>query len=127
MDLHMEHSQRTIGFKRDTPCQHLIQHNSKRIDIGAMICLIAARLFRRHISGRPAHRTGGCLGSRIHDAHQPKVCDHGFGVFCQRSVQRDLLGLVVQDNVARLDIAMNNALPVGVIERGGYSLRRRAT
>src|SRR5690349_17255691 len=81
-----------------------------------MIGWIAARLLWRHVRGSSAHCTGGSLGRRIHDADKSKVCHDSFHIFRQRSIEWNIVALLVQHDIAWFDIPMNDPLFVSVIE-----------
>ena len=50
--------ERALALERRTRRQHLVEHDAKREDVGAVVDAIAARLFRRHV-GRGADDQAG--------------------------------------------------------------------
>jgi hypothetical protein len=50
------------------------------------------------------------------DADQAKICDGRLGDRAERQVTGKQARFVVQDDVGRLDIAMNDTLLMGIIE-----------
>ena len=86
------------------PRRHLIEHHAEREQIAAPIHPIAESLFRRHVVRRSEHRTGAGL-ARVRDPRDAEV--------------RDLHdpGLRVIHDVPGLDVAVNDVLLMGVIER----------
>ena len=64
------------------------------------------------------------MRGRIHNAYQPKICQDGFHIICDRSVYRYIICVIMQQDVAGFDIAMDHPLPVSIIEGRGQSLEK---
>jgi hypothetical protein len=105
---------------RRATAQQLVKHRADRVDVGARVDLLAARLLRRHVGRRAEHRA---LRGR-----------HRIGRFRQSTVERGLLGAHplreppvdddglaerAEQHVAGLQIAMDNATCVRVGHRFG--------
>ena len=89
--------------------EHLVGHGAERVHVapGADLAL-AHRLLGRHV-GRRAERHPGLrhavAAGLLHGEGDAEVGDQG--------------GAVLEQDVLRLDVAMDDALAVGVVERGG--------
>ena len=86
-----------------------IQHGAERIDVGAAVDLtIAGGLFGRHVL-RGAEREAGLRDPRaagVADGEcDPEVGDEGLAF--------------VEENVLGLEVAVDHAVPVRVVERAG--------
>jgi hypothetical protein len=91
--------------------QRAEQHAAERVDVGARVDLDALRLLRRHVVGR-AHREArsrqGFLGGGDR-LRQPEV-----------GQERVLAPVVARhEDVRRLDVAVDQPVPVGLVERAG--------
>ncbi len=93
--------------------QHLRQNQAERIDVGALIDLLAGRLLRRHVGQRPDDRAGrGGERARRRRARDPEVGDDR------------LLG-VVDEDVGGLQIAVHDAHLVRGAQAGHHLARKR--
>src|SRR4029078_10346904 len=89
--------------------QHLVQHGSQRVDVRAAIDLpVASRLLRRHVLRRAETQSG------LRDAMASSIRDGQ----CNAEVGDEWLALV-QEDVLRLEIAMNDSMAMRVVERAG--------
>ena len=95
---------RSLGLSSERPPagQHLVGHDPQRVHVGAPVERLAATLLRRHVRHRAGHdrRHGGAV-DRLGN---PKVGHKHPAVASQH-------------DVARLDIAMDDALLVSIVER----------
>ena len=102
----------------------LVQNNAKREDVRTSIERLAAHLLRRHVSGCPDHDPGtgkldfgwarGCIISRS--------CDFAGGLgaqFGQAKIEDFGVSVLGNENVRRLDVAVDNAELVRCIEAVG--------
>ena len=100
-----------VALEHDRAGQRAEQHAAERVDVGPRVDLDAARLLGRHVVGR-AHREAGArqvlLGGRD-GLGQPEVG------------QERVLGAVLarDEDVAGLDVAVHEAVPVRLVERAG--------
>ena len=90
--------------------QHLVQHAAERVDVGARgDLLLGGRLLGAHVVRR-AERQAGLghppAGRRAHRQRDAEVGDHRPAV-----LQQDVLGL---------DVAVDHAVAVRVVERVGH-------
>ncbi len=89
-----------IPLKREDPRQHLVENDSQRPDVGALVNGFALRLLRRHVGDGTHGRSlagqldlaGELRQAEVQDLHYPVGCD---------------------EHVGRLDVAVDNALLVG--------------
>ena len=90
-----------IGFvKRRPQREHLVQHQTQSVDVTPAVGL-ARHLFRRHV----AQRTDDFARSR-----EPVALEQ----FCQAEIGDPNRACLVEDQVGRLDIAVQNFLTVSV-------------
>src|SRR5579885_963692 len=95
---------RRFGEKRELTGEHLIENDAKRIDIAAIVAH-AVRLFGGHIFGRADH----CARAGQH------LCAlHGLG---QAEIDQVRVAVRAQEDIRGFDIAMNDAVIVGVLQR----------
>jgi len=87
------------------PRQHLVEHRTERVHVGPRVELaIAGRLLRAHVGGRP-HRESS-LGQLL------LIYQEGTG---NTEIGHQCLPIGEQ-NVLRLDVAMNDAVAVSIVE-----------
>ena len=97
------------GAERRAPGQELVEDASQRIDVGARADLLdlPLGLLGRHVAGRAQDRARlGLPGVVFEPLHQPEVADLG-------------LAACGQEDVGRLQIAMDDAAAVGVFHAVG--------
>jgi hypothetical protein len=104
-NLEQEHP--AIAAERPLPRQQLIKDDPEAVQVGARVHLmrLPPRLLRRHVRRRAQHLA---------------VEGHGnlFGLaLCQAEVHEMRPALQIEQDVGRLDVAMNDAVLVGVRER----------
>ena len=101
---------RVRRLEREPPRQHPVQDHAERVDVARGRGALAGGLLRGHVRGRSDQRAG--LGQRVHSRH-PGDAEVG-----------DLrAALLVEEDVGRLQVAVNEPVPVRVREPGG-DLRR---
>ena len=100
---------RICAVERHAPRKHFVEHDAKRPQVAARIGLFAPHLLGRHVGGRAERRALEGELQRCRELRQAEV--------------EDLDGLVGDDQVAWLDIAVDDALRVGLGEPLGH-LRR---
>src|SRR5262245_53315807 len=99
----------------ELPREHLEKHDPQRVDICAGVYLAdGTDLLGRHIVGRPEYHPGPSrLAGASEDLGDPEVGQNGvYPLVFTRARQLDY-------HVRGLDIAMDQALRVGVVERSG--------
>ena len=97
------------SLERHVPGQHLVEHDADRPDIGARVRGLPAHLLRRHVGRRAEGRVLRRQLQRIDERRQAEV--------------EDAHAVLGQDHVARLDVAVDDALRVRLGEPVG-DLRR---
>ncbi len=86
--------------ERDLSGQHLVEHDAERVDVGLLVDVHALRLLGRDVVGRAEHRAG--LGHPALDVERAGDAEVG-----------DLrLAVAVQQDVLRLDVAMDETVAV---------------
>ncbi len=80
---------------------HFVEHRSERVEVGAGVGLLAARLLGRDVDQRPHHRAGVAVLQRIVQELRQAEVEH-FDV-----------PVVAQHDVLRLDVAVDDARLVG--------------
>jgi len=94
------------GFEQRVAGEALVGHHSERINIGAAIERLAARLLGAHVIGRAHNGRARELGG-------------GFKGFGDAKVGQEGLTAMIEENVARFDVAVDDVERVSVIERVG--------
>ena len=94
---------------RQLPGEHLVKHHAQGIDIGPLVHILRAlQLLRGHVVGRPNGRAaGGELGRRLCVADQLGDAEVG-DLHPAAGIEQDVL---------RLDVAMENAFVVRILQR----------
>ena len=98
---------RALAPVRPLSGEQLVEDDAQAVDVGAGIDAVplAAGLFRAHV-GRRAGQLGA--GAEVHIAQrQAEVCHHGPALF-------------VEQDVGRLDVAVDQAAAVGVVQGFGH-------
>ena len=95
-----------VGAEGQAASQQLEHQHAKRIEVGLLVERIALDLFRRHVGRR----------ANTHD--EGRVAVHVL-VHVQRQAEVSDLRLVVggDHDVGRLDVTVDDALPIGRVER----------
>jgi hypothetical protein len=88
------------------PGEHLIEHHSKREDIGALVNALTRDLFRRHVTWSPEDLASLCNTRLTAHPGYPEIGNLG------RAIGKDL-------DVVRFDVAVDN--PVGVCKIEGIA------
>jgi hypothetical protein len=103
-----QHRQRRRRPERRPPDAHRVEHAAQAEEVGAVVGRLPPRLLRRHVLRRagddPALRQAGVV-------HRPRQAEVG---------EHDPLDAVLQQDVGRLDVAVDDPLGVG----GGQAQRR---
>ena len=98
------------GLKWRAAGEQLISDDSERVDIDARVQFGAARLLGRHVGGGSGDET--CLGEALRSLGHPGDAE----------VDQIDPARFVEEDVLRLDVAMNDALPVRVVEGFRHTL-----
>src|SRR2546430_7212156 len=90
--------------------EHLIEHATEAVDVAPAVELLPGRLFWAHIGDCPHGHAGfrefGAFG-RMQCSSDPEIGHNRLPVF--------------EQYVLRLDVPMNDLMPMGVVERAGDS------
>ena len=121
MDRDLDHQRVVVGVEEGQPArERLVEDDAEPVDVGAAVELeAAARLLRAHVRGRAAHHAGaGDGGGRagagdLGDAEVEELGDHLAA------------GEAVEEDVARLDVAVDDPLVVRQREGAGHVADRR--
>ena len=110
---------RGAGVRRHAS-EQVVEHRAERVDVGPLVDGLAAGLLRRHVGGRAEHRP---------DARLVRSAGHGrarAAVLCNRRAAQVLRQAPVHEHglperahehVRRLEVAVDDALAVGVRDR----------
>ena len=101
-----------LAIERPFPCQQLIQHDSKGVDIRPLVDHIALQLFWRHVFG--------CSPGLLRD--NARSASH---LTCETEVSKLRLAVGVEKDVSGLHITMDQAMTVRGLQSIGY-LKRQA-
>ncbi len=85
----------------DLPGQHLVEHHAQRVDVGARVDRLAKHLLGGHVERRAHHHLGQRQSFVVQGERDAEV-DHA------------RLHLLVDEDVGWLEVAMNDAVPVGM-------------
>src|SRR5438067_10313595 len=96
------------------PRYHFIKHHAETPNIGALINLRAARLFRRHVTNGSEYRTQ----TGVSECHRScpvrrSLGEGGFGKLCNAKVEHFHVSVRPDHDVLGLDIAMDNSRLMG--------------
>ena len=97
----LENRQRRVALKRRLAGAHLVQHRAQAEQVGARIGLLAQRLLGGHVQRRAGDEAGARQLHVVGDAGQAEVG------------QLDAIVRRLQQDVARLDVAVDQPLRVG--------------
>lgn len=91
---------RAVALERRMPCQHLVQHDAKRVDVtGRRQGKLSSALFRRHVQRRANELAISCDGAcALGQASDSKVEDLGALGAVFSSLQEDVFGFQVTVN-----------------------------
>ena len=111
---------RAVALERPPGGQALVEHDAKGKEVGTGVDQPASRLFRRHIERRPLdcgqkvnHGLRGCRSSDCGRGRRRKHCP--FGDSKIKHLGTAAFGYA---DVGRLDVAMDDAFPMRLGERG---------
>ena len=104
----LQNRQCRLRSERRPASQHRVNHAAEAEKVGAVIERFPTRLFRRHVHRRTGHNSATCQAGIVGGTRQPKVRDLHL-----------LLRSVIDQDVRRLDVAVNQSLVVG----GSQTLR----
>jgi len=101
-----------LGLEGDPTGQHLVQDHAQGVDVGAMVNGLALGLFRGHVLWSPNDGHGldplGALKS-----------------FSDAKVRQHRAPILLQQNVRGLDVAVNNPISVGIVQRRAHLVHYR--
>src|SRR5882672_4514160 len=114
---------RGLSLEWQDPCCHLVQHDAKRKQVRTGVQRLAQCLLRRHVrhSSKSGARTMEVFRG-LRDSPEGVTTDTGFvphGELCQAEVQNLRMTAFGDKNICRLNIAVNDAVRVGGVERVG--------
>ncbi len=111
----MQHARRSVPRKRDFAGEGLVQSDAQGVDVGAGVDGIGlTNLFGAHVGGRAGHLAVARQVAALAEAGQSEIAESG-----AEAGRAGFVGL--QEDVARLDIAVDQAGRVG----GRQGLRDR--
>ena len=93
-----------VGGERRTACHHLVEHDTKRIDIAAAVHAESLSLLGREVRGRSHHQTG--LGDALARADRPRYAEVG----------NLHLAIGGYEDVAGLHVAVDHTMAMRVTE-----------
>ena len=110
---------RGLAVESAAPCQQFVEHDTERPDVGAPVDGETARLFRCHVRSRAEHDAGaGDTAGECGGVHQLCLAVWGslerLGEPEVEHLHRAIRG---QEDVGRLQVAVDNALFVSDVER----------
>ena len=127
-----EHVAHRLAVEEPAADEQLVEHDAEGPDVGATIRRLAARLLRRHVGGGAEDEAGGRArageGGRLREAGRAArarvvVPAPGLG---EAEVEHLHLAVGGQLDVGGLEVAVDDALLVGLLERlGDLAARRR--
>jgi len=109
--LHHHPHRRLVG-KRQLARQHFENHHAQRVEVGAVIHGRAHDLFGRHVGRRAQDVTG------LRQAQRTGLISPS-GLARNAKVAHQHVALAVKHDVGRLDVPMDDTLPMSIVQRGG--------
>ena len=103
-DVLHEHGRQGVAFVGHAPGERLEEHHAQRVDVAAAVDGDALGLLRRHVVGRAHDGAGGGVLRDADDLGDAVVGEHRF------TLRRE-------QHVGRLDVAVDHATPMGVVDR----------
>ena len=100
----------------------MVEHRAERVDIGALVDGLAARLLGRHVRRRADHRADDRLVERRRgraSGNDVVGVAASLEILREAPVDHDGLAELADQHVRRLEVAMDDALAVRVRERIG--------
>ena len=114
---------RSLSLERQHTRRHFIEHDPEGKQVGARVQRLAQRLLRRHIRKRSQRRSRTIeFFRRLRVAPERVAAEAGFVTHRQlRQAKIQDLGVAAlgDENICRLDIAVNNAMGVSGVESIG--------
>ena len=95
-----------LAVEGDVPDEHLVEHDAERVDVGLPVDVVAERLLGRDVVRRAEHAAVGGQPLLLQRAGDAEVGDLGGA-------------LLVDEDVLRLDVAVDDAARVRGAERAG--------
>ena len=98
------------ALERQMSGEHFVSHHGERVLVRRRALRFAVPLFRGHVRGGAA-----CFPGHLRNAGQARADLRG-----EAEVQHFDLALGIDHDVAGLDVAVDDLLLVGIVERGGH-------
>jgi hypothetical protein len=114
----VERVERVRARERELAGHHLVDHDPEREDVAAAVDRLAARLLRAHVAQRPEHEARLRLGERLHvrDAVGCVALLWRLEQLGEAEVEDLRVAVRRHDHVLRLDVPVNDAGLVGLLE-----------
>jgi hypothetical protein len=100
-----EDGELALALERHPPGQRLVEHAGQRVDVGAAIDLLALDLLRRDV------------GDRAHEGLLSGQAARARGVLGQPEVRQVRVVVAADQDVGRLDVAVDQPVGMGLVER----------
>ena len=109
VDVLESYRNRIVSVERDSACEHLVHYDTKRIDVGSLIYIVAPCLLRREVMYR-ADDLAACRQCSVIDSPgDTKVCQLDYAV-------------IGDHYVVRLDVSVDDLVLVSDFKRRSYLL-----
>ena len=105
-DVLHRHGDLVLAVEGDVAREHLVEHDAERVDVRLAVDVVAERLLGRDVVRGAEHAALGGQAAVVHRAGDAEVGDLG-------------RALLVDEDVLRLDVAVDDAAPVRGAERAG--------